>query len=726
MLEDHKTLLYPNCEDGQKKLGTTLELLQWKAENGFKSDLWKGSGGQSVPNVDGHVPMWKKKSIFWELPYWKFLEVHSAIDVMHVTKNLCVNLLNFLGVYGKTKDTPDARQDQQSIHEGSNLNPEKYQGPVPRSYQRREGDLFEVLSSIKVPSGFSSNIKGIINMSEKKFQNLKSHDCHVIMTQLLPVALRGLLPENVRVPIVKLCAFLNAISQKVINPLTLQNLQKDVLQCLVSFELVFPPSFFNIMTHLLVHLVEEIGVLGPVFLHNMFPFERFMGVLKKYVHNRARPEGSISKGYGTEEVIEFCVDFIPDLKPIGVPESRYEGRLRGKGTLGKKAITCMDGHSFTQAHYTVLHNSILVAPYKEEHKDILRSKYPEEREDWIDGEHMKTFGGWLQTRLMNATDDEQLYLLAKQPSSTISTFQGYEINGNTFYTFAQDKKSINQNSGVRFDAADDNGKKVTYYGYIEEIWELEYGPNLKVPLFRCKWFNLKDGVQVDPQYGMTIVDLKNLGYDTEPFVLASEVAQFQTHRDPRRSSPSPSSTHRDALASTSQPRRRRCSLAVAVGRARSSSRASAGMCAAPVASLPFFFGAFADAPPPRETVAAAAARHAAVPLLEAVAIRATHRRTPPVGARMVLDEMHLLPGTRSPPSQVHGAVGVLAGLAQPHDGGPAAGRHAPHDGHLPPHVRRVRRPRSCAAPRVRGPRGGASGWSCTRATRPWRRPGSGA
>ncbi|KAK1686528.1 hypothetical protein QYE76_047376 [Lolium multiflorum] len=238
-----------------------------------------------------------------------------------------------------------------------------------------------------------------------------------------------------------------------------------------------------------------------------------------------RPEGSISKGYGTEEVIEFCVDFIPDLKPIGVPESRYEGRLRGKGTLGKKSATCMDGHSFTQAHYTVLHNSILVAPYKEEHKEILRSKYPEQREDWIDGEHMKTFGGWLQTRLMNVTDDEQLYLLAKQPSSTISTFQGYEINGNTFYTFAQDKKSTNQNSGVRFDAEDGNGNKVTYYGYIEEIWELHYGPNFKVPLFRCKWFNLKDGVQVDPQYGMTTVDFKNLGYDTEPFVLASEVAQ---------------------------------------------------------------------------------------------------------------------------------------------------------------------------------------------------------
>ena len=184
---------------------------------------------------------------------------------------------------------------------------------------------------MKVPSGFSSNIKGIINMADKKFLNLKSHDCHVIMTQLLPIALRGLLPENVRVAIVKLCAFLNAISQKVINPEVLPRLQNDVIQCLVSFELVFPPSFFNIMTHLLVHLVEEIFILGPVFLHNMFPFERFMGVLKKYVRNRARPEGSIVKGYGNEEVIEFSIDYVPDLKPIGIPQSRHEGRLSGKG-----------------------------------------------------------------------------------------------------------------------------------------------------------------------------------------------------------------------------------------------------------------------------------------------------------------------------------------------------------------------------------------------------------
>jgi hypothetical protein len=26
--------------------------------------------------------MWKKQSIFWELPYWKDLDIHHSIDVM--------------------------------------------------------------------------------------------------------------------------------------------------------------------------------------------------------------------------------------------------------------------------------------------------------------------------------------------------------------------------------------------------------------------------------------------------------------------------------------------------------------------------------------------------------------------------------------------------------------------------------------------------------------------
>ena len=60
-----------------------------------------------------------------DLSYWKELEVRSSIDVMHVTKNLCVNLLGFLGVYGKTKDTPEAREDLQRLHEKDGMPPKK-------------------------------------------------------------------------------------------------------------------------------------------------------------------------------------------------------------------------------------------------------------------------------------------------------------------------------------------------------------------------------------------------------------------------------------------------------------------------------------------------------------------------------------------------------------------------------------------------------------------------
>ena len=35
MLEEYRIMLYPDCKQGHKKLGTALELLQWKASNGF-------------------------------------------------------------------------------------------------------------------------------------------------------------------------------------------------------------------------------------------------------------------------------------------------------------------------------------------------------------------------------------------------------------------------------------------------------------------------------------------------------------------------------------------------------------------------------------------------------------------------------------------------------------------------------------------------------------------
>uniref|UniRef100_A0A0A9BUP2 DUF4218 domain-containing protein n=1 Tax=Arundo donax TaxID=35708 RepID=A0A0A9BUP2_ARUDO len=67
----------------------------------------------------------------------------------------------------------------------------------------------------------------------------------------------------------------------------------------------------------------------------MYHYERFMSVLKKYVRNRARPEGCMAQAWETEEVIKFVLDYM-DLKIIGKPVSRHEGKLNREGARGHK------------------------------------------------------------------------------------------------------------------------------------------------------------------------------------------------------------------------------------------------------------------------------------------------------------------------------------------------------------------------------------------------------
>ena len=105
--------------------------------------------------------------------------------------------------------------------------------------------------------------------------------------------------------------------------------------------------------------------------------------------------------------------------------------------------------------------------------NIVRSENPGKPEVWITRHHIDNFAVWLRAKLMgDSTIAEQLQWLARGPSMTIMQYQGYKINGYTFYTRAQDEKSTNQNSGVRIDAIGNDGNKDNYFGVIEEIWKL--------------------------------------------------------------------------------------------------------------------------------------------------------------------------------------------------------------------------------------------------------------
>jgi hypothetical protein len=147
-----------------------------------------------------------------------------------------------------------------------------------------------------------------------------------------------------------------------------------------------------------------------------------------------------------------------DLQTIGKPISLLEGCLSGKGTRGHTTFN-VDYVTYTQAQFTVLQQSIPIAPYVSMHVEILQSSNPKKFEDWIAREHSNNFGSWLRLQIMdqdagvqlvdtNTDDIEILQILASGASTTIHRYTSYDINDCTFYTRAQDNKKTNQNSGV--------------------------------------------------------------------------------------------------------------------------------------------------------------------------------------------------------------------------------------------------------------------------------------
>ena len=190
------------------------------------------------------------------------------------------------------------------------------------------------------------------------------------------------------------------------------------------------------------------------------------------------------RGYSTIEAVEWAIGYMDPQNPIGVPHSRHEGRLAGVGTLGKKSITPgLD--SFDKVHFTVLQQTDVVTPCVNEHMRHLHEGNPNRNEAWVAKKRMQGFNTWLRDYVQKASiaiTDSLIRKLAAGPLFTITTYQAYDINGYSFYTMAWDAKSIYQNSGVRVEAIDNDLETDTYYGQIEEIWELD-NVGLKQPCF---------------------------------------------------------------------------------------------------------------------------------------------------------------------------------------------------------------------------------------------------
>jgi hypothetical protein len=155
---------------------------------------------------------------------------------------------------------------------------------------------------------------------------------------MIAVGIQNILSVNVWEVIMKFCFFFDAIGQKILSEEAVESLEKKHYETLCFLEMYFPSTFFDISVHFITHLIKEINLLGHVFLHQMNAYERFNGILKSFVRNRAYPEDSMIQEYYTDEVVEWVLNYADPNNPIGVPKSRHKERLTEKETIRKKCL----------------------------------------------------------------------------------------------------------------------------------------------------------------------------------------------------------------------------------------------------------------------------------------------------------------------------------------------------------------------------------------------------
>ncbi|CAM8885403.1 unnamed protein product [Rhodiola kirilowii] len=234
---------------------------------------------------------------------------------MHIEKNVFDNIIGtILALEGKTKDNHKARAGlkEQGVRKhiwdkfkGSSSKREKVtQAPYTVLPQHRV-EIIEMIKYVKYPYGYAGSLRSKINLLDKKFSGLKTHDYHVMLQRVLPVVIRPYLPYCVVSPLISLSHWFQKLCCGELIRGDVMQMKEDIVKILCSLERIFPPAFFTIMVHLLVHLPDQILLKGLVHYSWMYHIERQLGEYKRHVRNTRYPKGCISE----QHVVQECVTY---------------------------------------------------------------------------------------------------------------------------------------------------------------------------------------------------------------------------------------------------------------------------------------------------------------------------------------------------------------------------------------------------------------------------------
>ncbi|KAL0416574.1 UNVERIFIED_CONTAM: hypothetical protein Slati_3489300 [Sesamum latifolium] len=111
-------------------------------------------------------------------------------------------------------------------------------------------------------------------MKEPMMHGMKSYDCHVFMQKLIQITFRKILSEHVWSALTEVSLLFQILCSTTLDVNKVQELKGNVATILCNLEKIFSPAFFDLMEHLIVHMLYEARVGGPVQYRWMYPFER--------------------------------------------------------------------------------------------------------------------------------------------------------------------------------------------------------------------------------------------------------------------------------------------------------------------------------------------------------------------------------------------------------------------------------------------------------------------
>ncbi|MCO5614259.1 hypothetical protein L7F22_068539 [Adiantum nelumboides] len=196
-----------------------------------------------------------------------------------------------------------------------------------------------------------------------------------LMQHVLPLVIDGCLTTSVHDVIYRLGKLARWITSKEIDISSIAQKKRECIELLCVMEKELPTSFFDIQVHILIHLVDEIETAGVVTTCWIFWVERFMGVLKGLVRQRAQPEGFMSEGWVLGECMYYLAEYLeridegaPCKWTLDEPTILSDKILCGKGICFKVSY-----EERTNLSTFVIYNSQCMENFVEVYHEVISS-----------------------------------------------------------------------------------------------------------------------------------------------------------------------------------------------------------------------------------------------------------------------------------------------------------------------------------------------------------------